>query len=94
VFLIWSRKSWLGVVTTRHESSERSDTKGIERDISKMAYGPTSAPMIFEDLVMLGFSNDEGHPGAPGDIRAFDARTGEERWRFHTVQVADSRPRF
>ena len=24
--------------------------KGIERDISKMAYGPTSAPMIFEDL--------------------------------------------
>jgi quinoprotein glucose dehydrogenase len=59
--------------------------KGIERDISKMAYGPTSAPMIFEDLVVLGFSNDEGHPGAPGDIRAFNVRTGEERWRFHTV---------
>jgi quinoprotein glucose dehydrogenase len=59
--------------------------KGIERDISRMAYGPTSAPMIFEDLVVLGFSNDEGHPGAPGDIRAFDARTGKERWRFHTV---------
>jgi quinoprotein glucose dehydrogenase len=59
--------------------------KGIERDISKMTYGPTSAPMVFEDLVILGFSNDEGHPGAPGDIRAFDARTGKERWRFHTV---------
>jgi quinoprotein glucose dehydrogenase len=59
--------------------------KGIERDISKMSYGPTSAPMVFQDLVVLGFSNDEGHPGAPGDIRAFDARNGEERWRFHTV---------
>ena len=23
--------------------------------------------------MILGFSNDEGHPGAPGDIRAFDA---------------------
>jgi quinoprotein glucose dehydrogenase len=57
----------------------------IERDISKMSYGPTSAPMIFEDLVFLGFSNDEGHPGSPGDIRAFDVRTGKERWRFHTV---------
>ncbi len=34
---------------------------------------------------MVGFSNDEGHPGAPGDIRAFDVRSGEERWRFHTV---------
>jgi len=59
--------------------------KGIERDISRLAYGPTSAPMVFADLVVLGFSNDEGHPGAPGDIRAFDARSGEERWRFHTV---------
>jgi quinoprotein glucose dehydrogenase len=58
---------------------------GIERDISRMAYGPTSAPLVFEDLVVLGFSNDEGHPGAPGDVRAFDARTGQERWRFHTV---------
>jgi quinoprotein glucose dehydrogenase len=59
--------------------------KGIERDISKMSYGSTSAPMIFQDFVVLGFSNDEGHPGAPGDIRAFDARSGVERWRFHTV---------
>lgn len=59
--------------------------KGIERDISRMSYGPTSAPMIFEELVIVGFSNDEGHPGAPGDIRAFDVRSGAERWRFHTV---------
>jgi len=59
--------------------------EGIERDISRMAYGPTSAPLVFEDLVILGFSNDEGHPGAPGDVRALDARSGQERWRFHTV---------
>jgi quinoprotein glucose dehydrogenase len=65
--------------------------KGIERDISKMGYGPTSAPMVFEDLVAIGCSNDEGHPGAPGDIRAFDARTGEERWRFHTVPRPDEK---
>jgi quinoprotein glucose dehydrogenase len=57
----------------------------IERDISKMGYGPTSAPAVYEDLVFLGFSNDEGHPAAPGDIRAFDVRTGKQKWRFHTV---------
>ena len=62
---------------------------GIERDISKMGYGPTSAPLVFEDLVVLGVSNDEGHPGAPGDVRAFDARTGKQRWRFHTVPRPD-----
>lgn len=59
--------------------------KGIERDISHMGYGPTSAPLVFEDLVFVGCSNDEGHPAAPGDVRAFNVRTGQEKWRFHTV---------
>ena len=60
--------------------------KGItERDITTLAYGPTSAPAVFENLVIVGCSNDEGHPGAPGDPRAFDVRTGREVWRFHTV---------
>lgn len=60
--------------------------KGItERDITHLAYGPTSAPAVFENLVIVGCSNDEGHPAAPGDPRAFDIRTGKEVWRFHTV---------
>ncbi|MFN3650645.1 MAG: pyrroloquinoline quinone-dependent dehydrogenase [Armatimonadota bacterium] len=59
---------------------------GLERDISKLPYGCTSAPAIYGDLAILGFSNGEGpRPGAPGDVRAFDVRTGRERWRFHTV---------
>ena len=58
----------------------------LEGDLSRLPYGPTSAPVVFEDLVVLGFSCGEG-PGraAPGDIRAFDVRTGAARWRFHTV---------
>ncbi|MFO1066541.1 MAG: pyrroloquinoline quinone-dependent dehydrogenase [Pirellulales bacterium] len=58
----------------------------LERPIGKLSYGPTSAPAVFEDLVILGFSNDEG-PGiaAPGDVRAFDIRTGKPRWSFRTV---------
>lgn len=49
-------------------------------------YGPTSAPAIWKDTVILGFSCGEG-PGLapPGDIRAFDVRTGREVWRFRTV---------
>lgn len=59
---------------------------GIERDISRLPYGVTSAPAVFQNRVILGFSNGEGTgPGAPGDVRAFDARTGMEVWRFHTV---------
>jgi len=58
---------------------------GVERDISKMGYGPTSAPMVFENVVIVCFSNDEGRRAAPGDNRAFDVRTGKEVWRFHAV---------
>jgi quinoprotein glucose dehydrogenase len=56
-----------------------------ERDLSKQPYGPTSAPAVFENLVYVGCSNGEGHPAAPGDVRAFDVRTGKEAWRFHTI---------
>lgn len=59
--------------------------KGLDRDITGMGYGVTSAPAIFENIVILGFVNTESQPGAPGDVRAFDVRTGKEVWKFHTV---------
>ena len=65
-----------GVVDLRH---------GIDRDLSGFVYGVTSAPVIFDDLIILGFSLDEAYSGGPGDVRAFDVRTGQERWRFHTI---------
>jgi quinoprotein glucose dehydrogenase len=46
----------------------------------------TSAPAIFEDLVIVGTLVPEDRPRGPsGDVRAFDVRTGREAWRFHTV---------
>lgn len=56
------------------------------KDLTGLAYGVTSPPAVFEDIVILGFLNGEGPgPGSPGDIRAFGIRTGKELWRFHTV---------
>src|SRR5205823_14785118 len=51
----------------------------------RMQYGRTSAPAVWHDLVYVPITNSENQPGAPGDIRAFDVRTGREVWRFHTV---------
>jgi quinoprotein glucose dehydrogenase len=54
--------------------------------VAELSYGPTSAPAVWEDVVAVGVSCGEGPgPVAPGDVRAFDVRTGEQRWRFHTV---------
>lgn len=60
--------------------------QGFGRDISGLLYGVTSPPAIFEDLLIVGFLNTEfPTEAAPGDIRAFNVRTGAEVWRFHTV---------
>jgi quinoprotein glucose dehydrogenase len=58
---------------------------GAGRDVGGLVYGVTSAPVVFEDLVILGFSLDEDFVGGPGDVRAFDVRSGRERWRFRTI---------
>ena len=41
--------------------------------------------MIFEDLYIIGSTVAESLPSSPGDIRAYDAKTGELRWVFHTI---------
>ena len=58
----------------------------LDPKVAALDYGPTSAPAIWKDTIIVGVSCGEG-PGiaAPGDIRAFDVRTGKEVWRFRTV---------
>ena len=45
----------------------------------------TSPPVIYKDMFIVGGRNPETLPAPPGDIRAFDARTGKLRWTFRTV---------
>jgi len=45
----------------------------------------TSPPVVYKDLVIVGGRNPETLPAPPGDIRAFDIRTGKLRWSFHTI---------
>ncbi|MBV9746022.1 MAG: PQQ-binding-like beta-propeller repeat protein [Acidobacteriia bacterium] len=40
---------------------------------------------IFENLIILGSFPGEGYLAPPGDIRAFDVRTGKLAWVFHTI---------
>lgn len=58
----------------------------LEPNVASLGYGPTSAPAVWKDTVVVGVSCGEG-PGiaAPGDVRAFDVRTGKQLWRFRTV---------
>jgi len=49
-------------------------------------YGLTSPTAVCGDVVVAGSLVSDGAPQGPsGDVRGLDARTGKERWRFHTV---------
>jgi quinoprotein glucose dehydrogenase len=45
----------------------------------------TSPAVIYKDLFIVSGRNSETLPAAPGDIRAFDVRTGKIRWTFRTI---------
>jgi len=45
----------------------------------------TSPGIVFKDLLIVGGRNPETLPAPPGDIRAYDVRTGKLRWSFHTI---------
>jgi len=45
----------------------------------------SSPGIVYKDLLIVGGRNPETLPAPPGDIRAFDVRTGKLRWSFHTI---------
>ena len=57
----------------------------------RRSYGVTSPPVVCRGVVAVGSAimDVRGRPPAeytpPGDVQAFDARTGEKVWEFHTI---------
>ena len=59
---------------------------GLDRETADLTVIATSPGIIFKDLLILGSTVGEGPgPAAPGHIRAYDVRSGERVWIFHTI---------
>lgn len=56
---------------------------GIDR--ASRALASRTPGRTFENLIILGSATGEGYLPPPGDIRAFDVRTGKLVWVFHTI---------
>jgi glucose dehydrogenase len=65
----------------------RVDLKGgLGRDPQSFTLVQSTTPgRVFEDLLILGSATNQGYGSAPGDIRAFDVRSGKLVWSFHTI---------
>jgi quinoprotein glucose dehydrogenase len=60
--------------------------EGLGRDPKSIALVQSTTPgRVFENLLILGSATNQGYGSAPGDIRAFDVRTGQLVWTFHTI---------
>ena len=68
-------------------------TRGLRRPIERALYSANSPPIICGDVVVIGATVLDafavGMPPhkvmPPGDVRGFDARTGEQLWVFQSI---------
>jgi quinoprotein glucose dehydrogenase len=64
----------------------RIDLRGdLGRNPERQSVALTSPGIVYKDLIIVGGRNPETLPAAPGDVRAYDVRTGKLRWSFHTI---------
>ncbi|MBM4193741.1 MAG: pyrroloquinoline quinone-dependent dehydrogenase [Gemmatimonadetes bacterium] len=66
-------------------------TANLSRTVRKEHYTNTSPPVVWGNVVIVGNGVGDrlqyrGDP--PGDVQAFDVRTGQRLWRFKTVPEA------
>jgi glucose dehydrogenase len=62
--------------------------ENLGRDPRTQSVTLTTPGVIYKDLMIVGGRLSESLPAPPGDIRAYDVRTGALRWTFHTIPRA------
>jgi quinoprotein glucose dehydrogenase len=75
-----------GKPIARFGKDGRIDLRGdLGRTPERQSVALTSPGVVYKDVIIVGGRNPETLPAAPGDVRAYDVRTGKLRWSFHTV---------
>ncbi len=72
-------------VMTFGDSGKVSLKEGLGDKSNDLYVAATSPGIIYNDLLIIGSRVSEGVESAPGHIRAFNVRTGEMEWVFHTI---------
>jgi quinoprotein glucose dehydrogenase len=59
--------------------------KDLRGDYTQHYVSLTTPGIVYQNLIIVGFRTTETRPAPPGDIRAYDVRTGKLTWAFHTI---------
>ena len=76
-------------VSTFGDSGSVDLAAGLSRDIGDAYLVGTSPGVIYKDLLIQGQRVGEDEGSAPGDVRAYDVRSGAVQWTFHTIPHPD-----
>lgn len=61
---------------------------GLQWPVDPKRYTNTSPPLVYRDLIIMGNGVADRliyRKDPPGDVRAYDAKSGRQVWSFHTV---------
>jgi quinoprotein glucose dehydrogenase len=59
--------------------------ENLGREPAQQSIVLTSPGIVYKDLLIVGGRLPEALPAPPGDIRAYNVRTGKLQWSFHTI---------
>jgi quinoprotein glucose dehydrogenase len=83
---LWALDKKTGKPIPTFGDSGRVDLrKGLDRPFEAQSVSASTPGVVFEGLYIIGSTVSESLPSSPGDIRAYDAMTGQIKWTFHTI---------
>ena len=83
---LWALDKTTGQPIASFGAQGRIDLReGLGKPPAGLSVSASTPGVVFEDLLILPSSVPETLPGTPGHIRAFDVKTGRQRWIFHTI---------
>lgn len=89
---LWSLDAETGAPDGDFGDNGRLDlTVGLGRDFDRRLYGVVSPPLVTNGVVVVNSIVHDGPQNKempPGHVRAFDPRSGEQEWIFHTIPQA------
>ena len=59
--------------------------KDLDTDMEDFLIVANAPGVVYGDLLIIGMRLSEGLDAAPGNIRAYNIRTGKREWIFHTI---------
>jgi len=79
------RKTGLPIPSFGDSSGFADMRNAFDRPADRITVSASTPGAVYGDLYIIGSTVPEALPSSPGDIRAYDVKSGKLRWVFHTI---------